>query len=1161
MTEVGRVTAAIDGDISGLTSALNQARGQATTAVSGIEGQFKGGLSSALSGGDIGSAGKNLGKNLVDNIAGSFGPIGSAVGEVATALGPTGLMVTAGVAGAALIGSAASSAAMEWESGMSQISKTTGIAKGTEDFAALDSQLKDLYSTMPTTVAGIQGVASAAGSLGIEKSSIAGFTEVALEMGSAFDMPAEEAAVAMGKIKSQLKSLPEGVSDSTEFARQMGSAIDSVGNNYNATEKDVLDFATRTSGSLSALGGNAYEIAGWGGMLASVFPSAERAAGSFDSLLTQLTTNTDSQSAAAELLGVSTNEFMQSMSTDPSDTLLRIGSAMEALPADQLLSTAKALGGSYGMDTLTKMVGHTEEWGQAIDDTVAAGQKGESIGQSFAAGADNAKSAFAVLKNSINAILTDIGGPINAALAPLATSLAGTFNGVREIGENLWEPFTTAISPATAAVSLLASGVGTLGGMTLSGLVDASKAINTAFQVGKAFVTAFGEEISDIITSSSAFQTVAGYVEDLSNTFSGLYDSAVEVFDKIVDGLSNAIPTAISGAAGAVGSLFDQAGLGGITDAASSVSGFLGDVYDNAAEKLGWGVEKGTQEGMENGTENAKGGVEQATKEGVAAGAEAGLTEAETAYWSNVEQLQAQGIQTGYASTAYAGMTVENKDNNWANNVWTKQATISELPVEVHHDVTGQGSKYTLRVNGQEVASRTTDNYDLTPRGDLVMSMIEEAGLETDMGTALDLANKPLQAAQWRLSQEETVTVDTYLNFAANLKSEMSGAGQEIGDAFAAGIEPDAAAIESRLESIRRLKLYDPEEAKAQGADNAIVYLDAIKSAIESYDEAKAKYLLEPDNERAAADLATARANLQTQLDGNPLTVKVETGWGQFDTKSLPELIYDEDALKAAAVDTEKFFDGTIVPGIRSGMESAKNAISTGQITQGQVYDALIKPLEAVNEYLPAWLEEMNALFKAGTIDAEDYIWLLDSMTGKATEAVDETSKALKNQTVGWDALKDSIEECSDCAVSDFAVWQESQDDLFSGSYIGGGGEEYLAWKQDQVAAIAETQAAMKSVGGAVVGQDYTDSSILTMKVGADTSDADSSLQKLVDTVKASDPLMTVQMDTGGAMAEVNRLATYIIQMNPVMSVQVSISAYADEIRAIVEDEIRSALA
>jgi len=55
----------------------------------------------------------------------------------------------------------------------------------------------------------------------------------------------------------------------------------------------------------------------------------------------------------------------------------------------------------------------------------------------------------------------------------------------------------------------------------------------------------------------------------------------------------------------------------------------------------------------------------------------------------------------------------------------------------------------------------------------------------------------------------------------------MAGAGEDVGNAFAEGIVPDTATIDSRLEAIRRLKLYDPTEAKRQGADNAIAYLEA----------------------------------------------------------------------------------------------------------------------------------------------------------------------------------------------------------------------------------------------------------------------------------------------------------------------------------------------
>ncbi len=891
MVEVGRVTAIIDGDISQLTSKLAQARSQATASVAGIESDMKSklgaGLSGALSSGDFGSAGKKIGSSLVDGISSSFGPLGSAVGEVATALGPAGIVATAAVAGAVVIGSAAISAANEWEAGMSKISKTTGIEKGSTGFNELNDDLKDLYATMPTTVSEIQNVASSAGSLGIAKSEIAGFTQVALQMGSAFDIPAEQAAVSVGKIKSQLKSYSDEVKDASgavndsKFAQHFGSAVDFAGNELNATESEVLDFSTRTAGAFSNLGGNMYELAGWGGELASVFSSSELASGSFNAALNQLMGTTkgseNARAKAGELLGVTPEEFQELMTNDPTDTLLDIGKAMEGLSDAERFQAAGILGGGYGDDFFQKMVGKTDEWRGKIEEVKQAGEKGESIGTSYGAGVDQALAQIQVLKNSVGAILTDIGGPIGAAMAPVISAVAGSLNSLRQVGENLWGPFTTAISPATAAVGLLAEGVGAIGSISLDVLVGASEAINEGFQVGSAFVSAFGEELTKIVTESSTFQTISGYVDQVGTAFDNLATGAGEVFDKIVDGLSNAIPTAVSGAASAVGTLFDKAGLGGVTDAASGVAGFLGDVYDNAAAKLGWATEKGTTEGMEKGAEEAKDGIAESVTEAVDAGlAAAGWDEAyynavlsrqkagvsqDQAYW-----LESEIARTGQAVTRSGG-------NDWENGGWTTGTTIDKLAVKIRHDVTSQGSIYTLRLNGQDVDSRTTDNFDLTPRQDLVMDMLRGQGLSVDEATALDLANKPIAAAKIRQSMD--LSADVYLDFAENLKSEIEDAGQEIGDAFTAGVVPDADAIDTRLDAIRRLKLYDPEEYERQGAEAAEEYLISLQSALDAYEAAKIAYIAEP-GENTLSDFKKTFDQLQGLADNNPLKLKIE---------------------------------------------------------------------------------------------------------------------------------------------------------------------------------------------------------------------------------------------------------------------------------------------
>jgi hypothetical protein len=126
--------------------------------------------------------------------------------------------------------------------------------------------------------------------------------------------------------------------------------------------------------------------------------------------------------------------------------------------------------------------------------------------------------------------------------------------------------------------------------MQLDGLVKGSEAINKAFELGGKYAGAIRDEIAEMRADSDAFQTVAGYVDDIGDSFGNLHDKVTEVFDKIVDGLTNAIPTAIKGTADALGTLGEKAGLGGVSDAAGGIFDFFGDVNARV-----WGEDAGNE--------------------------------------------------------------------------------------------------------------------------------------------------------------------------------------------------------------------------------------------------------------------------------------------------------------------------------------------------------------------------------------------------------------------------------------------------------------------------------------------------------------------------------------------------------------------------------------
>ncbi len=1141
MTEVGRATVVIDADDSRLKASLAKAQQETVAGVAGIEqgirGQLGAGISGSLSGGNWKSVGKNLGNDIVQGITAPFGAIGNVAGGVATALGPVGIAAVAGTAAVGALGVASSRAAMQWEAGMSQISKTTGIEKGSEAFKQLDSDLINLYSTMPTTVAEIQSVAAAAGSLGIEKSSIAGFTEVALQMGSAFDVPAEEAATAIGKIKGQLKSLPEGAKDSTDFARQFGSAVDYVGNNFNATERDVLDFSTRVAGSMSALGGGAYEVAGWGGMLSSVFPSAERAAGSFDALLTQLTTNEDAQAKAAELLGMSTDEFMQAMSTDPSDTLLRIGSALEALPADQLLSTAKTLGGAYGMDTLTKMVGHTDEWRKSIEDTVEAGKKGESIGDSFEASANNMKAQLQILGNSVGAIFKDIGGPINNALTPVISSVAGSLNSIRQIGENLWEPMVAGLSPLTSGISAVTGAVAQLGGMGLNNLVEGSKQVNTAFQTGKAYVTAFVEELQSLANSNSTIQAVISSFDQFKNKLGEIGEFWTDILGKIVDGLSSAIPTAVSGAAGAVGSLFSQGlnavGLGGVAEGAGSlfgdVSGFFGRVADRAKEKLGMATEEavadGTKDGMEKGAQDAKPGVAGAVADAV-----------DGAFWSGAMSRQRAGVSQSYAYGAetsiatsmhwetdakgnrrFVGVPLPSGSgkNKWESAGW-EVGGVQEgrISYSMRYVPSKNGGTYTLTRTTPD--GKTTDvgkyniHYDAaglpTPANEALQDIINRSDTTLSPGNFAALSRQPY------IENIPLVIRGAFANVAGAIDSEIKSTGNLINESLKDNwFDPDA--LQAAAGRLQDLKLFDPEEFARQGGNNALAYVGAIQDKLESLEAARVRLEADPDDEQARAEVQKLIGDLQTFAKENPLVVTIDGDNRPLIAKVMEAYYKGEDLAKLGISDLARF---------KKSNEAAELAQLKEYLNQGLAPTGESDLYKYLYEEYKASIDNWARLTESDrqrTLDLGEALhsggteWM--DFGNKSGIALDQLEQKAKAASVGFDNVTDSCKECNE-AMSEFGQWQESNaDKLFEGSYIGQGGQSYLDWKMNQIQDIAATQRAMASVGGAVLGKDYTN-----LKLDLDTSQAEGTWHEFQAQI-TEEQKMPLTMDDSQAMSAI----------------------------------------
>lgn len=999
MTEAGRITALIDGDISGISSALNQAKSQATAAVSGIEGDFKKGFGSGL-------------QSSISGVTSSMGPLGSAISGVTGSLGLVGTAAAAGVAGLVAFGASAVSTAANWESLMASVSKTTGVEGSGLD--QLSSDLQEIRMETGATAEEIANAVTTAGSVGIPKEELAGFSEVALQMGSAFSMSSEAAVNGISAIGNSAK---ESGTSWTEFATRAGSSVNVLADSMRTSEEQILTGMTHLGATMGLLKPPEDTIPAWTALVATVQSlglAGDQAGEAVQDALTYAAKNASSKELGidvAGLLGVSETQLQLDLRTNAPEVLQDVAKAIAELPLDQQ-ADAMAMFGSTGskaiallMGDLDKSTGKFDKLGTAIDDSNKAWAEGTSLSE-----------AYGKSQDSFNAAVDRLGASLDVAGQKLGT---------------VFLPYLT------TAVDWLTEGV------------DAA--------IG------FGEAIRTLLSS------------DLGGIFgSNKEDLYQEVIDK---------------------------------RAAEKAGAEVGDAMGEGVE----GSDLAEAPGKTLSSSDAKDAVGDAAKESAKEFSKEWLEEFET------QQADREIAKI----LARSGALSQNKGNV---SGYVSTSLENGLDINVAYQGNGKSIMSRLFIDGQQIG----DAVYGADREESIRKLLEGSGLGYDQGNVLDLTGKAGEAAIWRLNQSQDVIIDSYLDFSASMKSELEGAGQEIGDAFAEGIVPDIAAIESRLENLRRLKLYDPEEAKKQGADNAIAYLDALGNAVESYDKAKLQYIMDPDNEKAKEDLLTARDNLQQILDQNPLEVPVTGDFSMFNTAmdnvagsiDLADILADPSKFKEQVMNIPEFMENTFQPKLEDQIDFFKTQWHSG-ITgaQQETEDFLQGMLKAASEMPSLFtIDQLNTLYayKLGLIDTRAAI---DALANSTKEASDET----KNLNVGWNELQNTLkdDEGCECVLSDFAKWQEAQTDLFQGAYIGQGGSAYLTWKQNYMTAIAETQAAMKAVGGAVLGQDYTQQvQEIKTKVSIDTTTAKTDLTTFVVEVE-KERKMPLKIDDTSAKATI----------------------------------------
>lgn len=424
---------------------------------------------------------------LVANTAGFTSGMARAQG-VLGGFGKAGMLAKGGLLaiGAGLIASAAE--AIKWESAFAGVRKTVDASEA--EFAVLEQGLINLANRLPASRQEIAGVAEAAGALGISKGSLLEFTEVAIGLGVATNVSAEDAATGLAKIANVM-----GTAEA-DFDR-LGSTLVHLGNNGASTEDEILSMAQRLTGIGNIIGASEADVLGLSNAMASVGIQAELGGGAMQRVLQNIYTSMQEGGTRAEqfasVAGMSAEAFAKAWEEDPIAAFnALIGGLTDVNESGgNVIGMLDNLGikGTQNRQVVLRLLGANEMLAESLDDAETAWDENNALAEEVAERYKTAASQLEIFRNQVTNVAR-VGGSylIPVLLAGLdagrqfgnwvydmavkhGPKLKGVWEDLTDAGEDIGDVLVTMRDRAEPVAETIGKigGAAVLGGLTAAG--------------------------------------------------------------------------------------------------------------------------------------------------------------------------------------------------------------------------------------------------------------------------------------------------------------------------------------------------------------------------------------------------------------------------------------------------------------------------------------------------------------------------------------------------------------------------------------------------------------------------------------------------------------------------------------------------------------------
>jgi TP901 family phage tail tape measure protein len=212
-----------------------------------------------------------------------------------------GAAIAATAIGVGLI--ASTKAAIDFETSISQVRKVVDGLDSPDSLQEIRQEILQLSKEMPITAQGFAEIYAAAGATGVARGEIQAFAVDVAKMSIAFDMTAEQAGQAMGKMRASM-----GLSQKDVVL--LADAMNLLDANGASAAKQLVDFALRSGAIGKQAGLSAVQTTAFGSAMIGAGIETEVAATSFNNMVKALSKGesiTDRQVSALKRLGLASN--------------------------------------------------------------------------------------------------------------------------------------------------------------------------------------------------------------------------------------------------------------------------------------------------------------------------------------------------------------------------------------------------------------------------------------------------------------------------------------------------------------------------------------------------------------------------------------------------------------------------------------------------------------------------------------------------------------------------------------------------------------------------------------------------------------------------------------------------------------------------------------